>query len=100
MHAVKVDAGKRLRLRALRPGDYYEPEVLSPDLINLRRVPAPRRAKLTKAQALQALSGAGCVHPQLGPAQGRNPGMMLFDTSVLIDGARPGISPCTESAKG
>jgi hypothetical protein len=56
MYAVKVDKGQRLRLTVLRPGDYYEPEVLSPDQIHLRRVPPPRRpAKLTKAQALEAI---------------------------------------------
>jgi hypothetical protein len=55
MFAVKVDAGKRLRLKVLRPGDYYEPEIVSLDQINFRRVPPPRRPKLTKAQALAAI---------------------------------------------
>ncbi len=55
MFAVKVDAAKRLRLKVLRPGDYYEPEILSLDQINFRRVPPPRRPKLTKAQALAAI---------------------------------------------
>ncbi len=55
MYAVKVDAGKRLRLKVLRPGDYYAPEVLSLDQINFRRVPPPRRPKLTKVQALAAI---------------------------------------------
>ena len=55
MIAVKVDAAKRLRLKVLRPGDYYEPEILSLDRINFRRVPPPGRPKLTKAQALAAI---------------------------------------------
>ncbi len=55
MFAVKMDGAKRLRLKALRPGDYYEPEILSLDRINFRRVPPPRRPKLTKAQALAAI---------------------------------------------
>jgi len=56
MYAVKVDKGKRLRLMVFRPGDYYEPEILSPDQINLRRVAPPQwPARLTKAQALQAI---------------------------------------------
>jgi hypothetical protein len=55
MFAVKVDAGRRLRLKVLRPGDYYEPEILSLDQINFRRVPPPRRPKLTKTQALAAI---------------------------------------------
>ena len=55
MFAVKVDPGKRLRLKVLRPGDYYEPEVVSLDQINFRRVPPPQRRKLTKAQALAAI---------------------------------------------
>ena len=56
MYAVKVDKGQRLRLTVLRPGDYYEPEILNPDQITLRRVPPPRRpVKLTKAQALAAI---------------------------------------------
>jgi hypothetical protein len=55
MFAVKVDARKRLRLKVLRPGDYYEPEVVSLDQINFRRVPPPRRPKLTKVQALKAI---------------------------------------------
>lgn len=57
MYAVKVDKGKRVRLGVLRPGDYYEPDYASLDLIALRRVPPPRRVvKLTKAQALKAIN--------------------------------------------
>ena len=55
MFAVKVDAGKRLRLKVLRPGDYDEPEVLSLDQINFRRVPPPRQPTRSKAQALRAM---------------------------------------------
>ena len=56
MNAVKVDTGKRIRLPALHPGDYYEPEYLSPEEIMLRRVPQPKRKlQMTKAQAMAAI---------------------------------------------
>ena len=56
MHAVKVDEARRIRLKVLNPGDYYEPEVVSADEITLRRVEPPRRgAKPTKAEALRAI---------------------------------------------
>jgi len=59
MYAVKVDKGKRLKLTVLHPGDYYEPQVLSPDQINLRRVAPPRRpTRMTKAQALEAIEAS------------------------------------------
>jgi len=54
MNAVKVDTARRIRLRVLNPGDYYEPEVLNADQITLRRVRPPQR-KLTKTQALHAI---------------------------------------------
>ena len=54
--AVKVDETRRIRLKVLNPGDYYEPEFVSADEITLRRVEPPkRRVKLTKAGALKAL---------------------------------------------
>lgn len=56
MDAVKVDDARRIRLKVLKPGDYYEPEVLSADEITLRRVQAPSRTvKLTKTEALKAI---------------------------------------------
>lgn len=44
MNAVKVDKTRRIRLKVLRPGDYYEPEFVSAEEITL-----PGGA--TKAQA-------------------------------------------------
>ena len=44
MSAIKVDPTRRIRLRVLTPGDKYEPEIVSADLITLRRVPPPSRA--------------------------------------------------------
>jgi hypothetical protein len=56
MDVVKVDETRRIRLKVLNPGDYYEPEFVSGDEITLRRVKPPkRRVKLTKAQALTAI---------------------------------------------
>lgn len=56
MNAVKVDETRRIRLKVLNPGDYYEPEFVSPDEITLRRVePSRRREKLTRAEALTAI---------------------------------------------
>lgn len=90
MFVVKVDAGRRLRLRVLRPGDYYEPEVLSLDQVNFRRVPPPRRRKLTKASSLGShREEPAALHSHLGRGQGGNPGVILFDTSVIIDARDP-----------
>ena len=56
MNAVKVDDARRIRLKVLKPGDYYEPEFVSADQITLRRVVPPKRGvKLTKAEALTAI---------------------------------------------
>jgi len=38
MNAVKVDEAHRIQIAALAPGDLYEPEIVSPDEITLRRV--------------------------------------------------------------
>lgn len=38
MNAVKVDEAHRIQIAVLAPGDLYEPEIVSPDEINLRRV--------------------------------------------------------------
>ena len=57
MNAVKVDSAKRIRLTALTPGDYYEPEIRGngADEITLRRMPPPRR-QFTKQEALRAIN--------------------------------------------
>ena len=56
MNAVKVDNGHRIRLAALKPGDYYEPEIRGPgaDEVTLRRL-RPTRGKMTKAEVLKAI---------------------------------------------
>ena len=51
MNAVKVDEAHRIQIAVLAPGDLYEPEIVSPDEITLRRVSessgtASRRAKV------------------------------------------------------
>jgi hypothetical protein len=38
MNAVKVDEAHRIQIAALAPGDLYQPEIVSPDEITLRRV--------------------------------------------------------------
>ena len=38
MNAVKVDEAHRIQIAMLAPGDLYEPEIVSPDEITLRRV--------------------------------------------------------------
>lgn len=38
MNAVKVDEAHRIQIAVLAPGDLYEPEIVSPDEITLRRV--------------------------------------------------------------
>jgi hypothetical protein len=43
MNAVKVDQAHRIRLPELRPGDYYEPMIMSNgEHITLRRLKSPR----------------------------------------------------------
>ena len=51
MNAIKVDDAHRIQLAVLAPGDLYEPEIVSPDEITLRRVtqlsaPASRPARV------------------------------------------------------
>jgi hypothetical protein len=43
MNAIKVDDAHRIRIPALHPGDYYEPEVLGENDVLLRKVQLPRR---------------------------------------------------------
>ena len=38
MNAVKVDEAHRIQISMLAPGDLYQPEIVSPDQITLRRV--------------------------------------------------------------
>jgi hypothetical protein len=56
MKAVKVDGARRIRLTALQPGDYYEPEIgEGAARITLRRLPPPRK-QWSKEEALKALN--------------------------------------------
>ena len=55
MNAIKVDDAHRIQLAVLAPGDLYEPEIVSPDEITLRRVsqssatePRPALVKVEK----------------------------------------------------
>ena len=57
VNAVKVDDAHRIRIPALRPGDYYEPELLCENDVLLRKVELPRR-KPTFAQALAAVESS------------------------------------------
>ncbi len=57
MNAVKVDESHRIQVSVLRPGDYYEPEVLGDSEILLRKVGSPRR-KPTFAEAMAAIENS------------------------------------------
>ena len=57
--AVKVDIEGRIRLRVLKPGDYYEPAFISPDVITLRRVAGPEPRPPANAETVkQAILGS------------------------------------------
>jgi hypothetical protein len=57
MNAVKVDEAHRIQVSALRPGDYYEPEVLGENEVLLRKVALPRR-RPTFAEAMAAIESS------------------------------------------
>ena len=57
VNAVKVDNAHRILISALRPGDYYEPEVLGENEVLLRKVQLPRR-RPTYAEALAAIENS------------------------------------------
>ncbi|MGA2557731.1 MAG: hypothetical protein ABSG04_15795 [Verrucomicrobiota bacterium] len=57
VNAVRVDDAHRIRIPALRPGDYYEPELLGENEVLLRKVELSRR-KPTIAQALAAVESS------------------------------------------
>ena len=57
MNAIKVDDAHRIRIPALRPGDYYEPEVLGEEDVLLRKVRLPGR-KPTYAEAMAAIENS------------------------------------------
>lgn len=57
VNAEKVDDAHRIRVPALRPGDYYEPEVLGENEVLLRKVQLPRR-RPTYAEAMAAIESS------------------------------------------
>jgi hypothetical protein len=59
MNAIKVDNAHRIRLLALKPGEYYEPEVRGreADEVTLRRL-RPARKKMTKQEVLKAIANS------------------------------------------
>ena len=56
MNAVKVDSASRVRLKILKPGDYYAVEH-GPNQITLRRIepPKPKGPKRTAAEVARAI---------------------------------------------
>jgi hypothetical protein len=57
VNAVKVDEAHRIQVSVLRPGDYYEPEVLGENEILLRKVGLPKRSR-TFAEAMAAIDSS------------------------------------------
>ena len=57
MNAVKVDETHRIQVSVLRPGDYYEPEVLGENEVLLWKVQPPR-CKLTFAEAVTVIENS------------------------------------------
>lgn len=57
MKAIKVDDAHRIRIPVLRPGDFYEPEVLGENDVLLRKVQLPRR-RPTYAEAMAAIESS------------------------------------------
>lgn len=55
MNIIKVDETKAIHLEFLRPGDCYEPEIVSADEIKLHRVMDRSSGKMTKEEVLVAL---------------------------------------------
>ena len=53
MDAVKVDNEGRILLKILKPGDYYEPAFVSPDVITLRKVVTPPPGRALSADAVR-----------------------------------------------
>jgi hypothetical protein len=60
MNAVKVDEAHRIRLTALKPGDYYEPEIHGPDAdeITLRRLRTTARRKMSKEEVIRRIKNS------------------------------------------
>lgn len=57
MNAVRVDEAHRIEVSTLRPGDYYETEVLGENEVLLRKVASPRR-KPSFAEAMAAIESS------------------------------------------
>jgi hypothetical protein len=57
--AVKCDSKKRVRIPFLQPGDWFEPEQVSADVVTLRRIPPPARPrKMSREECLAALAAS------------------------------------------
>lgn len=57
MQAVKIDKQKRVRLKIFTPGDLYQPDFTTPEVITLRRIEPPKpKTKMTAAEVKAALS--------------------------------------------
>ena len=57
MNAVRVDEAHRIQISALRPGDYYETQVLGENEVLLRKVELPGQ-KPTFAEAMAAIDSS------------------------------------------
>jgi len=57
VNAIRVDEAHRIRIPALRPGDYYEPEVLGENDVLLRKVRLPHR-RPSYAEAMAAIESS------------------------------------------
>jgi len=57
VNTVKVDEIHGIQVSALRPDDYYEPEVLGENEVLLRKVESPRR-RPTFAEAMAAIESS------------------------------------------
>jgi hypothetical protein len=58
MEPVRVDENGSIRLEALVPGAFYEPEIVGPDEIKLRRVTSRGPRKRTREEILAAIEAS------------------------------------------
>jgi hypothetical protein len=53
MQAVKIDKQKRVRLKIFTPGDLYQPDFATPDVITLRRIEPPKPTRKLNADQIR-----------------------------------------------
>jgi hypothetical protein len=58
MEPVRVDENGSIRLEALVPGAFYEPEIVGPDEIKLRRVSPRGPRKRTREEILATIEAS------------------------------------------